>query len=113
MEWTSYHRLEDIHGYLDYLAETFPDVCSVVTIGHSVEGRPLKVRKKKKEKEWYKKKRKKNIIDDKKKIIREIGYKNKQRKIKFPGIVDRRRYSRARMDLSSLGHLRYQSLGWK
>lgn len=68
---------------------------------------------KKKEKEWYKKKRKKNIIDDKKKIIREIGYKNKQRKIKFPGIVDRRRYSRARMDLSSLGHLRYQSLGWK
>lgn len=51
MEWTSYHRLEDIHGYLDYLAETFPDVCSVVTIGHSVEGRPLKVRKKRKEKE--------------------------------------------------------------
>lgn len=44
MEWTSYHRLEDIHGYLDYLADTFPDVCSVVTIGHSVEGRPLKVR---------------------------------------------------------------------
>ncbi|XP_031371023.1 carboxypeptidase B-like isoform X1 [Apis dorsata] len=43
MEWTSYHRLEDIHGYLDYLADTFPDVCSVVTIGHSVEGRPLKV----------------------------------------------------------------------
>lgn len=43
MEWTSYHRLEDIHGYLDYLAETFPDVCSVVSIGNSVEGRPLKV----------------------------------------------------------------------
>lgn len=43
MEWTSYHRLEDIHGYLDYLAETFPDVCSVVSIGNSVEGRSLKV----------------------------------------------------------------------
>ncbi|XP_076632656.1 carboxypeptidase B [Colletes latitarsis] len=43
MEWSSYHRLEDIHTYLDYLAETFPDVCSVVSIGNSVEGRPLKV----------------------------------------------------------------------
>ncbi|XP_043514780.1 carboxypeptidase B-like isoform X1 [Frieseomelitta varia] len=43
MEWSSYHRLEDIHGYMDYLAETFPDVCSVVSIGNSVEGRPLKV----------------------------------------------------------------------
>ncbi|XP_076285715.1 carboxypeptidase B isoform X1 [Lasioglossum baleicum] len=43
MEWTSYHRLDDIHTYLDYLAETFPGVCSVVSIGNSVEGRPLKV----------------------------------------------------------------------
>ncbi|XP_015433604.1 PREDICTED: carboxypeptidase B-like [Dufourea novaeangliae] len=43
MEWTSYHRLQDIHTYLDYLAETFPAVCSVVSIGNSVEGRPLKV----------------------------------------------------------------------
>ncbi|XP_023248305.1 carboxypeptidase B-like [Copidosoma floridanum] len=43
MEWTSYHRLEDIHGYLDYLANTYPHICSVMTIGKSVEGRPLKV----------------------------------------------------------------------
>ncbi|CAK9827357.1 Carboxypeptidase B [Anthophora retusa] len=43
MEWSSYHRLEDIHGYLDFLAETFPSVCSVVSIGNSVEGRALKV----------------------------------------------------------------------
>lgn len=43
MEWNSYHRLEDIHDYLDYLAETYPNVCSVVTIGYSIEGRPLKV----------------------------------------------------------------------
>ncbi|XP_066587843.1 carboxypeptidase B-like isoform X2 [Prorops nasuta] len=43
MEWSSYHRLEDIHGYLDYLAETFPELCSVMSIGNSVEGRPLKV----------------------------------------------------------------------
>ncbi|XP_070517045.1 carboxypeptidase B isoform X2 [Cardiocondyla obscurior] len=43
MEWSSYHRLDDILGYLDYLAETYPDVCSVQTIGKSVEGRLLKV----------------------------------------------------------------------
>ncbi|CAD6216800.1 GSCOCG00011364001-RA-CDS [Cotesia congregata] len=43
MEWSSYHRLEDIHGFLDYLADTFPDLCSVMSIGNSVEGRPLKV----------------------------------------------------------------------
>jgi len=43
MEWTSYHRLDDIYGYLDYLADTYPDVCSVQTIGYSIEGRPLKV----------------------------------------------------------------------
>lgn len=43
MEWSSYHRLDDISGYLDYLAQTFPDLCSVMTIGNSVEGRPLKV----------------------------------------------------------------------
>lgn len=110
MEWTSYHRLEDIHGYLDYLADTFPDVCSVVTIGHSVEGRPLKVRIFTND---TKKKEKYGQCDKKEKIIREIGYKNKQRKTKFPGIVDRRRYSRSRMDFSSLGHLRYQSLGRK
>ncbi|XP_011310954.1 carboxypeptidase B [Fopius arisanus] len=43
MEWTSYHHLEDIHGYLDYLSETYPEICSVMSIGNSVEGRPLKV----------------------------------------------------------------------
>ncbi|KAF7418990.1 hypothetical protein HZH68_001643 [Vespula germanica] len=43
MEWTSYHRLDDIYGYLDFLAQTYPDVCSVMNIGNSAEGRPLKV----------------------------------------------------------------------
>lgn len=91
MEWTSYHRLEDIHGYLDYLADTFPDVCSVVTIGHSAEGRPLKVRTIKKRgggRDIF-------LLNDIKREKKKIGYKNKQWKIKFPGIVDRRRYSRA------------------
>ncbi|KAG7188823.1 hypothetical protein KM043_008431 [Ampulex compressa] len=43
MEWTSYHRLDDIHGYLNYLADSFPNICSVMNIGNSVEGKPLKV----------------------------------------------------------------------
>ncbi|EGI60010.1 PREDICTED: carboxypeptidase B-like [Acromyrmex echinatior] len=43
MEWTSYHDINDIHGYLDYLANTYPDVCSVQSIGKSIEGQPLKV----------------------------------------------------------------------
>jgi len=43
MEWTSYHDINDIYGYLDYLANTYPDVCSVQSIGNSIEGQPLKV----------------------------------------------------------------------
>ncbi|KAG5343265.1 CBPB Carboxypeptidase, partial [Acromyrmex heyeri] len=43
MEWTSYHDINDIYGYLDYLANTYPDVCSVQSIGKSIEGQPLKV----------------------------------------------------------------------
>lgn len=37
--------MTDIHGYLDYLAATYPQTISLETIGHSVEGRPLKVLK--------------------------------------------------------------------
>jgi len=43
MEWTSYHDINDIYGYLDYLVNTYPDVCSVQSIGNSIEGQPLKV----------------------------------------------------------------------
>lgn len=43
MTWTAYHRLGDIHGYLDYLAKSYPNLCSVRTIGSSIENRPLKV----------------------------------------------------------------------
>lgn len=43
MTWTAYHRLTDIHGYLDFLATTYPDLCSVRTIGKSFEGRPMKM----------------------------------------------------------------------
>lgn len=43
MTWNAYHRVEDIDGYLEYLAKTYPEICSVKTIGFSVQNRPLKV----------------------------------------------------------------------
>lgn len=43
MTWKQYHRLADIHGFLDYLAQTYPKIVSVNTIGKSYEGRDLKV----------------------------------------------------------------------
>lgn len=43
MTWTAYHRSTDIMDYLDYLAATYPDLCSVLTIGHTIEHRPLKM----------------------------------------------------------------------
>ncbi|KAL0821877.1 hypothetical protein ABMA28_005279 [Loxostege sticticalis] len=43
MNWKQYHRLEDIHGFLDYLAKTYPALVSVKTIGKSHQGRELKL----------------------------------------------------------------------
>lgn len=43
MTWIAYHRLADIHKYLDYLATTYPDLCSVQSIGKSVLNNDLKV----------------------------------------------------------------------
>lgn len=43
MDWVRYHRLADIYAYVDYLGETYPETVEVLTIGHSSEGRPLKV----------------------------------------------------------------------
>uniref|UniRef100_A0A182FJ97 Peptidase M14 domain-containing protein n=2 Tax=Anopheles albimanus TaxID=7167 RepID=A0A182FJ97_ANOAL len=43
MTWTAYHRLEDIYDWMDYLAKTYPDICSTKSIGKSVQGRELKV----------------------------------------------------------------------
>lgn len=43
MTWSAYHRIADIYGYLNYLTNTYPDLCSIHDIGTSVEGRPLKV----------------------------------------------------------------------
>jgi carboxypeptidase A4 len=43
MDWDSYHRLDDIYGYLNYLADTYPRIVQLVSIGSSSEGRPLYV----------------------------------------------------------------------
>ncbi|EDW31005.1 GL15219 [Drosophila persimilis] len=45
LTWQAYHRLEDIHGFIDYMAKTYPDICSTEIIGYSVEKRPLKILK--------------------------------------------------------------------
>ncbi|XP_063242988.1 carboxypeptidase B-like [Bacillus rossius redtenbacheri] len=45
MTWYSYHRMAEVHGYLEYLAQTYPKLCSVQAIGTSGQGRPLKVLK--------------------------------------------------------------------
>lgn len=43
MDWTSYHRLEDIYGYLNYVADQYPDLVQLLSIGSSSEGRHLYV----------------------------------------------------------------------
>ncbi|XP_032785295.2 carboxypeptidase B [Daphnia magna] len=43
MDWTSYHRLSDIYSYLTYLANSFPQIVTLIDIGWSYEGRPLYV----------------------------------------------------------------------
>jgi hypothetical protein len=37
MNWTSYHRLADIYGYMSYLAATYPSLVSLINIGSSYE----------------------------------------------------------------------------
>ncbi|EFX86826.1 hypothetical protein DAPPUDRAFT_312746 [Daphnia pulex] len=43
MDWTSYHRLDDIYGYLNYLADTYPNIVQLIDIGTSYENRTLYV----------------------------------------------------------------------
>lgn len=43
MDWTSYHRLDDIYGYLDYLADKYPKIVQLINIGASYENRKLYV----------------------------------------------------------------------
>lgn len=43
MDWNSYHRLDDIYSYLNYLADNYPQNVQLVSIGSSYEGKPLHV----------------------------------------------------------------------
>lgn len=43
MTWTQYHTLDDIYKYLDFLAKSYPNLCTVKSIGRSIENRELKV----------------------------------------------------------------------
>lgn len=43
MDWISYHRLNDIYGYLNYLADTYPNLVQLINIGASYENRTLYV----------------------------------------------------------------------
>lgn len=43
MDWMSYHRLDDIYGYLNYLADTYPNLVQLINIGASYENRTLYV----------------------------------------------------------------------
>ncbi|XP_066139755.1 carboxypeptidase B-like [Euwallacea fornicatus] len=45
LTWYAYHRLEDLHGYLDYLAATYKDIVTLETIGTSINGRLIKLLK--------------------------------------------------------------------
>ena len=41
MEWSRYHRLDDIQGYMHYLEHKYPHLAQVIDIGKSVEGRHM------------------------------------------------------------------------
>lgn len=43
LTWTSYHRLPTIHAWQESLAEKYPELVTILTIGKSFEGRPLRV----------------------------------------------------------------------
>jgi len=44
MDWTSYHPIEDMHSYLDYLESTF-DFVTTESIGKSYEGSDMRIAK--------------------------------------------------------------------
>ncbi|PYZ99327.1 hypothetical protein A6K26_009850 [Gammaproteobacteria bacterium 2W06] len=43
MDWTSYHRYDEIMAWLDELASTHPSLCSVKEVGTTYEGRTMKM----------------------------------------------------------------------
>ncbi|CAK1587071.1 unnamed protein product [Parnassius mnemosyne] len=45
MDWKNYHRLNVIYDFLDNLARECPSLCTVCTIGRTVEGRDIRLLK--------------------------------------------------------------------
>ncbi|XP_063243270.1 carboxypeptidase B-like [Bacillus rossius redtenbacheri] len=45
LTWTRYHRYKDIDSYLDYLANTYTDICQTEVIGKTSQGRDMKLLK--------------------------------------------------------------------
>lgn len=45
LTWQAYYRHDDILRYLEYLAETYPNLCTIHEIGRSYEGKPIKLLK--------------------------------------------------------------------
>jgi hypothetical protein len=43
MDWTSYHPVADMQDFMAYLADTYSDFVSVVSIGKSYEGNDMQV----------------------------------------------------------------------
>lgn len=101
MTWSAYHRTDDMHGYLEYLAKTYPDICSVQDIGHSKEGRPLKVLR---------------LVCSYGFLVfllssyRPLPAQNIERKRKKCSHLGGRRNSCSRMDQSGSGHVHDQSI---
>ena len=54
MDWSSYHRLNDIYNYLHYLQRHYPNIAEVIEIGKSVQERPMFVMKIGSKKSTYK-----------------------------------------------------------
>lgn len=44
MDWRDFYPLNLIYNTMDYLEKQYPSVCTVTSIGQSVEGRDIKVR---------------------------------------------------------------------
>ncbi|XP_059481071.1 carboxypeptidase B-like [Neocloeon triangulifer] len=45
LNWTGYHRYMVIHDFLDFYAATYPEICSVHTIGKTAQGKDIKLLK--------------------------------------------------------------------
>jgi carboxypeptidase A4 len=43
MNWDAYFKFDAIYEFLDHIASSHPEICSLQTIGKTVEGREIKL----------------------------------------------------------------------